>query len=378
VAIVAVLALGALAVAGVLLSGRTRPVQERLDAARQAVVAAHRSAAREWAKDALAAADAAFREGLEAHARQEAHLVLARDFRTPADLLRRAETAAWAAAREGRERREEARAVAERAINVAQEDLGHALKFVRSVRLQPAERVSLQRARLLASEARFLVEEGAYREATERAERSRQEIRAAVGPALAAALRYAEARSIRRWRGWIGQTRAWSRAAGATAIVVSKEGNELILYENGNPVRRYPADLGSNGLGFKLQAGDRATPEGHYRIVARADQGGSRYYKALVLDYPNEADRRRLAEAKSRGLVSKDARLGGHIEIHGEGGRGSNWTEGCVALSNADMDDLMLRVGVGTRVTIVGSDGKGGAFSGVLAHFARGGGARKP
>ncbi|HSD26878.1 MAG TPA: L,D-transpeptidase, partial [Vicinamibacteria bacterium] len=60
------------------------------------------------------------------------------------------------------------------------------------------------------------------------------------------------------------------------------------------------------------------------------------------------------------------------IEIHGEGGRGQNWTEGCVALSNPDIDDLYGRVGVGTRVTIVGGDGSDGAFSDLLARVGDG------
>lgn len=370
--VAAALALAAAALSGALLSGRTRPVRERLGAAREAVLAAHRSAARDWAGDALAAADAALRAGLDEHARQEARVLLARDFGAAATLLSRAETLAWAAAREGALRSEEARGAAERALSAVEEDLDHALRLARSARLEPAERARLQRARLLAGEGRSLLAAGGYREVLDRAERSRRELRAGLERALAAALRYAEEQSLRRWQAWIEETRAFSRAAGVAAIVVSKQSNELVLYEQGRVARRYPADLGSNGLSFKLRAGDRATPEGHYRVVARSDRGGSRFYKALLLDYPSAADHRRFAELKRRGLVPGNAGLGGAIEIHGEGGRGTNWTEGCVALSNADMDDLLRRVGVGTRVTIVGSDGKGGALSEVLAHFAEG------
>jgi hypothetical protein len=51
------------------------------------------------------------------------------------------------------------------------------------------------------------------------------------------------------------------------------------------------------------------------------------------------------------------------IEIHGEGGRGKDWTQGCVALTNSDIDDLFGRVAIGTPVTIVGGDGNGGTFT---------------
>ena len=115
---------------------------------------------------------------------------------------------------------------------------------------------------------------------------------------------------------------------------------------------------------MKRRQGDRATPEGRYRIVAKKSY--SRFHRALLLDYPNAADRARFAAAQRRGEVPRDARIGGLIEIHGEGGRGQNWTDGCIALSNGDMDELYSRVSTGTRVTIVGGDGRDGAFSDLL------------
>ncbi len=108
------------------------------------------------------------------------------------------------------------------------------------------------------------------------------------------------------------------------------------------------------------------------------NHGQSKYYRALLLDYPNDADRERFAAAQRRGEIPRDARIGGLIEIHGEGGRGQNWTEGCVALSNRDIDDLFPRVSVGTPVTIVGGDGGDGAFSDLLARVGAGNGNAKP
>jgi len=84
---------------------------------------------------------------------------------------------------------------------------------------------------------------------------------------------------------------------------------------------------------------------------------------ALLLDYPNAEDRRRFDEARRAGRVARNASLGGLIEIHGEGGRGRDWTKGCVALSNVEIQDLYSRVAVGTPVTIVGGDGNGGTFT---------------
>jgi murein L,D-transpeptidase YafK len=143
-------------------------------------------------------------------------------------------------------------------------------------------------------------------------------------------------------------------------------------------VRTYDAEIGSNALELKQRQGDRATPEGRYRVVKKKDRGESRYHRALLLDYPNAADRERFAAAKRRGEIPRGAGIGGLIEIHGEGGRGQNWTEGCVALSNRDMDDLFRRVGTGTRVTIVGGDGRDGAFSDLLARVGGGAENGKP
>ena len=70
-------------------------------------------------------------------------------------------------------------------------------------------------------------------------------------------------------------------------------------------------------------------------------------------------------------MMSARARPGGLIEIHGEGGRGEDWTRGCVALSNRDMDDLFRRVAVGTPVTIVGAEDSAGRFATLASTLAR-------
>jgi murein L,D-transpeptidase YafK len=116
-------------------------------------------------------------------------------------------------------------------------------------------------------------------------------------------------------------------------------------------------DLGANSINQKSHAGDRTTPEGLYRITKKKGYGQSKYGLALLLDYPNAEDRRRFSEAKARGQITKRTGIGGLIEIHGEGGRGVDWTDGCIAPDNRDMEVLFREGGVGTMVAIVGSDG---------------------
>jgi hypothetical protein len=357
-------------------TGRARPPVAARARAVAAFEAASHGPASVWAREPLAAADAQLRAALLDWSRQEGRFVAWRDFRPVAASLARAETLAGEAARAGAAGRREARAAAERALAAALTIERHALALVAVTSLPPAQRARLQRARLLVREAEGLLEAGDVVAARERAAESDAELRAALGPAFLAAERYTAAAEVATWRRWVEETRAWSRSSGQAAIVIVKERNVLVLLAKGVPSRTYDAEVGANALGRKQTQGDRATPEGRYRIVAKKDR--SRYHRALLLDYPNAADRQRFANAQRQGEIPGDARLGGLIEIHGEGGRGRNWTDGCVALANGDMDDLYRRVGIGTRVTIVGGDGLHGAFSDLLARVGGGRQEKRP
>jgi DNA-binding transcriptional regulator YiaG len=359
-------------------SGRARPPVTARASAVAAFEAAAAGPAPRWAPEALRVADEALRSALLAWSRQQGRLLPLRDFRPVAGELAAAEALAHEAGRVGEELRGEGREAAEQEVRDARSVEAHAEALVAVTALPRPERAHLQRARLLVREAEALLREGEIEAARQRASLSRAELAEALGPALEAAERYTSREQVATWRRWIDETRAWSRATGQAAILVLKEKNVLVLLVGGSPARTYDAEIGANALGTKQRQGDRATPEGRYRIVAKKDHGRSRYYRALLLDYPNAADRERFAAAQRRGEIPRGARIGGLIEIHGEGGRGQNWTEGCVALSNPDIDDLYRRVGVGTRVTIVGGDGRDGAFSGLLARVEEAAGSGKP
>jgi lipoprotein-anchoring transpeptidase ErfK/SrfK len=160
---------------------------------------------------------------------------------------------------------------------------------------------------------------------------------------------------VSTWKQWAAETIAWSAQQNAVAIVVDKMAHCSRLYVAGRLKAEYAVDLGPRWLGHKKQKGDGATPEGHYRVIKKKGRGHSRYYKALELDYPNEDDRQNFLVAQKNGELPRSAHIGGLIEIHGDGGRGINWTAGCVALRNQDLDELFALAQVGTRVTIVGA-----------------------
>lgn len=74
-----------------------------------------------------------------------------------------------------------------------------------------------------------------------------------------------------------------------------------------------------------------------------------------MLNYPNEEDTAKFREEIASGTLPHNAKIGGLIEIHGDGGKGIDWTEGCIALTNKEMDQIYKIIKVGTPVTIVGS-----------------------
>lgn len=152
---------------------------------------------------------------------------------------------------------------------------------------------------------------------------------------------------------WIRAAMQISDKSGRTALIVDKQAHQLYTVRNGAVVDSCACELGFNSGHQKLHAGDRATPEGLYRVTQVKTQ--SKYYRALLLDYPNADDRKRFDANKRNGVISRDARIGGLIEVHGHGGKGSDWTDGCVAVTNDEMAALMRICEVGTPVAVVRS-----------------------
>ena len=166
--------------------------------------------------------------------------------------------------------------------------------------------------------------------------------------------RFLDPEQLREWQRWADLAVRESRLRHETAIVVDKYHRRLVVYRNGRAIAAYTVELGANGLERKAFSGDRATPEGRYRIVTKKRGGATQFYKALLIDYPNAEDRERYRALQHAGEVPEGAGVGGLIEIHGEGGSGKDWTDGCIALTNQQMDELYRLVTLSTKVTIVG------------------------
>jgi L,D-peptidoglycan transpeptidase YkuD (ErfK/YbiS/YcfS/YnhG family) len=374
-AVLAALAVGATA-AYQAAGGWTDPPRAQREMADAALRAAREAEAATWAPVVMANATAVYRDALVEERRQELRSFLTRDFRRA---RRDLADAAWSlrlAATAAGEARQDARSAAEGSIDALRDAVRAAEVFTEVMPLAPDQRARLRRAQRALAEATGLNRQGAFALAASRARAATADARRVADGAAAAAARYVDGDRLRTWERWIKETIAWSRRHRAPAIVVVKESHRLELYRSGELVRRFDADLGWNTVSDKHLSGDRATPEGKYRIVERKQGARTRYYKALLLDYPNTEDRRQFEEAKRKGMIPPGAQPGGLIEIHGDGGRGENWTDGCVALANDDMDRVFAAVLVGTPVTIVGSSG-GGVFTDLVERNRDGGNARR-
>jgi L,D-peptidoglycan transpeptidase YkuD (ErfK/YbiS/YcfS/YnhG family) len=162
-------------------------------------------------------------------------------------------------------------------------------------------------------------------------------------------------RSYPEWREWTEKTIKNSRRTGDYSIIVDKFSHKLYVYQKGLLKMEFEAEMGKNWVGDKRVKGDMATPEGMYKVVKKLGPGSTRYHKALLLDYPNAEDKAQFRSGIKDGSIPANAGIGGLIEIHGHGGRGTDWTEGCVALTDSEMDAVYKIAKQGTPVTIVGS-----------------------
>jgi hypothetical protein len=157
------------------------------------------------------------------------------------------------------------------------------------------------------------------------------------------------------WKRWANQTIRESAQNQSYAIIIDKFAGKCHLYQSGKLKTSYPIELGKNWIGDKRYSGDKATPEGIYKVTKKKDGRQTKYFKALLLNYPNDEDKKRFQEEIREKTLPRYSRIGGLIEMHGDGGRGANWTEGCIAFANDDMESIFRIVPVGCPVTIIGS-----------------------
>ena len=143
----------------------------------------------------------------------------------------------------------------------------------------------------------------------------------------------------------------------ANKIVIKKNAHELALYSGETFIKKYSVAIGPGGPGYKHREGDKVTPVGHYHVTMHQP---SQFHQFLRLDYPNAEDRARFARLQASGELPKEATIGGDIGIHGAPPQPQwksvhktvDWTLGCVAVDDAEIDEIGHLVADGTPVEI--------------------------
>ena len=158
-------------------------------------------------------------------------------------------------------------------------------------------------------------------------------------------------------------------------LVVLRSQHQLVVKKDGVTLRTFKVAFGSGGKKAKLREGDHTTPKGKYRINRVRDSG--RFHMFIQLNYPNMNDATRglknhsisrqqyrdILDAHSTGsLPPQNTALGGAIGLHGIGfetkdkieiHQVADWTQGCIAMRNDEIEELSRYVHVGTQINII-------------------------
>lgn len=151
--------------------------------------------------------------------------------------------------------------------------------------------------------------------------------------------------------GACGLAQTATKALHVDRVVVLKKERTLELLSQGTVIKTYKIALGGDPVGPKVRQGDHKTPEGTYVLDSRNAQ--SHYYKSIHISYPSARDR---AAARKNGVSP-----GGDVFVHGLPNgygwvgaehRAKDWTDGCIAVTDQEMDEIWLAVPDGTPIEI--------------------------
>jgi len=329
------------------------PPVEKIDRCNQLLSKARNAEGREYARELLEQAESVMDDAMLEWKIQNTKWVIERDYTRLLVQLAEVEQKANEAYHQSIIKKDSLHHDLAVSLADVKADLKHYRDQYSVLPLNQQARRDFNTAEMLCLEAETAYEQGNYNRVGPRLERSRKLIQSSIAKNRISLESYFS--NVPTWKRWADATIEWSKTNGKPAIIVDKFAGKCYLYRQGKQVLLLDAEFGINWIGDKKHKGDRATPEGRYYITRKKTNNKTKYYKALLINYPNDDDKARYAREVKNGTISRKTGIGGLIEIHGEGGKGINWTEGCVAISNDDMDKLFNQVEVGTPVTIIGS-----------------------
>lgn len=141
------------------------------------------------------------------------------------------------------------------------------------------------------------------------------------------------------------------------SILIDKSEYTLTVMKDTLAIKEYPVVFGGNPVDDKRMQGDLCTPEGTFKMISKYPHKS--WSKFIWIDYPNHSSWQKHNEAKRKGAIPQNAKIGGEVGIHGVP-RGTdhmidmkyNWTLGCISLKNKDIDELYPYISESTRIVI--------------------------
>ena len=141
-------------------------------------------------------------------------------------------------------------------------------------------------------------------------------------------------------------------------IKIDKSAYKIYVYHKGSKLITYACVFGFNAIDDKMQEGDGCTPEGNFGVRSMYAHSNWKYF--IWIDYPTEESWNRFKRRKTEGTIEDNATIGGEIGIHGvpDGmddmiADKTNWTLGCISLSNRDIEDLYKSINKSTKILII-------------------------
>ncbi|MCF8370688.1 MAG: L,D-transpeptidase family protein [Bacteroidales bacterium] len=339
-------------VAYIAISWQQPPILE-IKEARENLVEAERLNSSLYASRLLAKAKQYYDSAMSSWQTENEKLFITRDYSLAKRYADEASKTALASIEEARTASGNIKDLLTGQIKKVQDQIARYMTIYRTVPLNEEHRKKLIDANLLTEEANMAFRKEDFQHAAKKIDSAELCINQTTAYSKKILTNYFS--EFPNWEDWAEKAIHNSKKNKTTCILVDKQARKCLLYKNGELQDIFNIELGPNWIGDKNYQGDKSTPEGTYKIVAKKSSNSTRYHKAFLLNYPNEEDHKRFLFNKKNGGLKKNAKIGNLIEIHGHGGKGTDWTDGCIALENEDMDKLFQACKEGTEVTIIGS-----------------------
>jgi len=326
---------------------------DKVDYARVSLALARQCQAQKYAPELFSKASALFDSAMLCWKRENQRVIFFRDYSGVTDYARLSADKSKQAISHSRNLAKSLENTVVQKIDSLNEIIHTLNDLLRKLPLSEKQMNDISSGKLLLRESEIHYQQKAFLEAGYKAQKSEsllvpvfQEIRQKL-------LDYFQ--SLPRWKKMAASAIEKSANTRSTLIVVDKFARQLIVYQAGKKKYVFDAEFGSNWMQPKRMKGDKATPEGLYSVKTKIPPGKTKYFRALLLSYPNADDMARFDREKKQGIIPKYVSIGGLIEIHGGGGKQIDWTDGCIALENSDMLKVYNIADQGTPVVIVGS-----------------------